>query len=353
MDEFIIAHGQKLRMGYTTGSCAQAATKAAALFLLTGEAPEQVDILTPSGKTLSLEVFDPQIQPGEWASVAIEKDAGDDPDVTDGIRIYAKVSPYTPGEVKVDGGLGVGRIIRKGLFSDVGDAAINPVPRKKILEELKALGGGLQAEISVPQGEAIAKRTFNSRIGIEGGISILGTTGIVTPMSDDAIKKTIYMELDQSALTELEKGILLTPGNYGEKLAAELKLPYKSVQTSNYMGDALLYAQKLGFRRFVILGHVGKLAKLSIGIFQTHSRTADSRMEAFVYYMAMEGMSLELLQEIDGCLTAEEAAGKLQAWGFGQILQRMREGIIERVKTYLKEEVEVEVILYTMEGGVL
>lgn len=353
LEEYSIVGGKKLRCGYTTGSCAQAATKAAALMLINGERIEKIEIDTPAGIKLTLEVEDTKIT-DSYVSCAIRKDAGDDPDVTDGILIYSKVSRRPDGKSTVDGGIGIGRIQRKGLFGEIGEAAINPVPKKQILKELELLGGGLHAEIYVPNGEIIAKRTFNAGIGIKGGISIIGTTGIVKPMSDEALVKSIYMELDAIADSGNDFKLMVVPGNHAINTAEQAGIEYRSIKVSNFIGDALSYAYEIGFRDFLILGHVGKLSKLALGIFNTHNHVADTRMESFVYYMARAGLSLELIDIVDSCLTAEEAANYLFENGHGEIVRSMELGAASRVRKYLKDdEIEVEVRMYTMERGLL
>lgn len=353
LEEYSIVGGKKLRCGYTTGSCAQAATKASAIMLINGERINSVEIDTPAGIKLLVEVEDIDMTES-YVSCAIRKDAGDDPDVTDGILIYSKVSRRSDGESTVDGGIGIGRIQRKGLFGEIGEAAINPVPKAQIIKELEFLGGGLHAEIYVPSGEIIAKRTFNAGIGITGGISIIGTTGIVKPMSDEALVKSIYMELDAIADAGTDFKLMVVPGNHAINTAEEAGIEYKSIKVSNFIGDALSYAYEIGFRDFFILGHVGKLSKLALGIFNTHNRVADTRMESFVYYMAKAGLDLELIERIDQCLTAEEAANYLLENGFEGIIENMEIGAANRVRKYLKDdEVKVSVVMYTMERGLL
>lgn len=353
LNEYVIVDGKKLRCGYTTGSCAQAATKASATMLLTGEKIDYVEITTPSTIVLRLPVEDIFMGDG-FVSCAIRKDSGDDPDVTDGSLIYSKVYRNKTNENKVLGGKGVGRINRKGLFGEIGEPAINPVPKKLILQELARLGSGLSAEIFVPQGEILAKKTFNEGIGIVGGISIIGTKGIVYPMSEDALKQSIYMEIDMLLDNQNEDKIMFTPGNHGEKLADSLGIKTKRVKVSNYIGDSLSYAYEKGLRKFFVFGHIGKLSKLSVGVFNTHNRTADTRMEAFVYYMAKRGLNIDLINEVDGMLTAEMASLYLLDKGYKDVLLDMQRGAEKRIKNYLKDQtIEVETLMYTMERGLI
>ena len=242
-EKYVYKNQKRLRCGYTTGSCAAAAAKAAALLLIGGIRPETVELETPSGQKLFLEVEDIREEEGR-VSCAIRKDSGDDPDVTNGILVYASAEKTKDG-IRIDGGTGVGRVTRPGLDQPVGEAAINTVPRRMITAAVQEVcagqgyEGGIRVVISIPEGEALAGRTFNPRLGIEGGISILGTTGIVEPMSEAALLDTIEVEMKQAAAVG-RKRILLTPGNYGmDFLRDELGIdPQKSVKCSNYIGKA-------------------------------------------------------------------------------------------------------------------
>ncbi|HWR62358.1 MAG TPA: cobalt-precorrin-5B (C(1))-methyltransferase CbiD [Clostridia bacterium] len=352
-DIFVIKDGKRLRCGYTTGSCAAAAAKAAAKMLITREEIRLIDIDTPSGIRLELPVGKPDI--GECsASCCIVKDAGDDPDVTDKIEIYARVSRRTDGVINITGGEGIGIITRRGFWGEVGQAAINPVPRKMIREELAGLSGeGFDVVIYAPEGRERARRTFNENIGIEGGISIIGTSGIVEPMSEEALKKTIYLEVDR-AYEDGAAELVLFPGNYGEKLVKDLKLEGRGIKISNFIGDTLLYINEKGFRKLTLAGHIGKLCKLSIGAFNTHSRVCDVRIEAFVYYLALEGAPASLLEEVNRCRTSEEAVRLIIEAGYREIFGAMTRGCEDRIRRYLKNDgLNVRVIMYSMDYGVL
>ena len=342
MDRYIVKDGKKLRLGYTTGSCAAAAAKAAAWMLLTGRRRERIDLVTPSGVRLDLQVHDIQIHP-DYVSCSIEKDSGDDPDVTKGTHIFAKVSrldpaapagdlPHTsdeteagiaavpgPDRIVIDGGEGIGRVTRRGLDQPPGAAAINSVPRKMIREnvsEVCALAdydGRLSVIISAPEGASLAKKTFNPRLGIEGGISILGTTGIVEPMSEQSLIDTIRTELRQRR-EEGQTYVLLTPGNYGEEYIREhIPLdPESAVMTSNFIGDSLRICRELGFEGALLVGHIGKLIKIAGGLMNTHSRYGDCRMEIMTAYAAAEGLSSERAGEMLMCATCDDGIRILQ-----------------------------------------
>lgn len=352
MDLYVIKEGKRLRCGYTTGSCAAGAAKAAVMMLESGKIPEYVEIDTPAGIRLKLKVNNPKIEKDN-ASCSIIKDAGDDPDNTDGMEIYAQVSKREDEDISIDGGFGIGRIRSKGLFGQVGAAAINPVPREMIEKEIKEISySGYDVVIYAPRGEEVSKSTFNRNIGIEGGISIIGTKGIVYPMSEEALIKTIYMEIDGIAENYGKDNIILVPGNHGEKLADDLGMEGPRVKISNFINDSLLYVYNKGFKSITLIGHVGKFSKLAIGVFNTHSRVCDARMEAFVYYLSLMGAPISLLQRIDKTLTAEEGLSICIEEGYGQVVRNMEKGAEDRIRRYLKtEEYDVKVIIYSMERG--
>ncbi len=326
MDSFITKDGKKLRRGYTTGSCAAAAAKAAALMLLGGHTLETVWLMTPRGIGLTLAVREPVLS-AEYASCGIVKDAGDDPDVTNGMTVYARVEK-TPerGCIAVDGGEGIGRVTRPGLDQPVGNAAINSTPRRMIAEALRQVcedhgyTGGLRVVISAPEGAELAKKTFNPRLGIVGGISILGTTGIVEPMSDEAVVETIRTELSQRR-AEGKTAVLFVPGNYGaDFIKNELGIdPEIAVTVSNFIGDAFSLASEAGFAAALLVGHIGKLIKLAGGMFNTHSRWGDCRAEIFAAHAGMCGASPETVRRImdsamtDDMLSILDGAGLRQA----------------------------------------
>ena len=353
LDLYVIKEGKSLRCGYTTGSCAAAAAKAAALILETGKIMKYVEIDTPAGIRLKLEVNNPKIDGGK-VSCSIIKDAGDDPDNTDGMEIYAEVRKRKDGKINIDGGIGIGRIKRKGLFGEIGDAAINPVPREMIEKEVREVSeSGYDVIIFAPRGEEIGKKTFNSNIGIEGGISIIGSKGIVYPMSEEALVKTIYLQVDMAVDSYGKDHIVLVPGNYGEKISDSLGIDKPRVKISNFIGDSLLYIYNKGFKSITLIGHIGKFCKLSIGVFNTHSKACDTRMESFVYYLALMGAPIELLERINDCLTAETALDICIEAGYGKVLRHMEKGAEARIKKYLKDDdYNVKVIIYSMERGV-
>lgn len=333
--------GKLLRCGYTTGACAAAAAKAATIMLLTGEPAPAVSLPTPKGILLTLDVLDEKIGENS-AECAIKKDSGDDPDVTNGVLVCAKVERCAAG-IQISGGVGVGCVTKSGLDQPVGEAAINSTPRRMIIEAVKAVciqygyTGGVCVSISVPNGAALAKRTFNPRMGIEGGISIIGTTGIVEPMSHAALIDTIRLELRQLADTGI-KSVLLAPGNYGEAFAAaKLQLSLSvHVACSNFIGDAIDAAVELGFAKILLVGHIGKLVKLGIGMTNTHSANGDGRMETLLACALAAGAELPLLKEIAACVTTDAVLALLHS---AELLQETMNILGARIDACLKRRV--------------
>lgn len=355
MNNYILKDGRELKCGYTTGSCAAGAAKACAEMLLSGNPVAEVAVKTPSGIVLALQV-EAVIRQKEWVSCAVIKDAGDDPDVTHGIRIFAKLEK-TDGGIVLEGGTGVGRVTRKGLACAVGEAAINPVPKKMICEVLLETAqkycykGGFSVLISAENGEEIARKTFNPRLGITGGISILGTSGIVEPMSEKAIIDTIHLEIDSSVEEAAGRQVLLvTPGNYGRDFAMRrLGLDMeKGIKCSNFIGETLDYAVYKNIPNILLIGHAGKLCKIAGGIMNTHSRTADCRCEIFAAHAAMAGASAELAGRIMEAATTEEIAGLLMEAGLAEMVYN---SLMSKLEFHLKSRVfgksRVEAIMFT------
>ena len=353
-----------LRYGWTTGSCAAAAAKAAALMLFSGEEFRQVRLMTPKGIELYLDVEDVTRLP-DRVECAVRKYSGDDPDVTDGLLIYAKVEKGDEESsglrVILDGGIGVGRVTKPGLEQQIGQAAINKVPRRMITEEVericRACGycGEMKVTISIPDGEETAKKTFNPRLGIVGGLSVLGTSGIVEPMSEKALTDTIYLEMKMLR----ESGYsccYAVPGNYGmDFLTDQLGInPDLAVKCSNYVGDTIDDANLLGMKGLLLIGHVGKFIKLAAGVMNTHSRTADCRMEVFASHAAMAGADAAVVKEIMACLNTTEAVKILKDRG---LLQDIMKTVIERITFYLRQrasgELETGAVVFSGEEGIL
>lgn len=311
---FVFVNNKRLRRGHTTGTCAAAASKAAAMAVL-GHPTDRVGIVTPKGISLDLPVEDPKESDGK-ASCAVRKDGGDDIDATNGTLVYSEVS-LIPSGIEIDGGEGVGRVTRKGLDQPPGNAAINHVPRSMIKEALEDVAasygytGGFRAVISVPEGRTIAEKTFNPRLGIEGGISILGTSGIVEPMSETALIDTIRTEMRMRVENGC-KTLLVVPGNYGKDFSEGIDGidPDYAVKCSNFVGEMLDYAVELGVD-VVLVSNLGKMVKLAGGIMNTHSRNADARMEILAANAAVAGASIECVRAVMGCISTDDALDEI------------------------------------------
>lgn len=332
-------NGKPLRKGYTTGSCATAAAKVAALMVLRQHVIHQVSIVTPSGVALNLNVEAPHIE-GQQAVAAIRKDGGDDVDATHGMLIFARVTLNDSGKIELRGGEGVGTVTRKGVGLPPGSAAINRTPRQTIEAAVREAIGplrGAEVEIFAPEGKARAEKTYNARLGILGGISILGTTGIVTPMSEESWKRSLSLELEIKRAAGLTR-VVLVPGNHGERFVREqLGIDGDVVVTmSNFVGYMVEEAVRLGFQQIVLIGHPGKLIKIAAGIFHTHSHIADARMETLVAHLALLGAPLELLTQVSDCDTTEAAMEHIEAFGFQRIYSHLAQRICLRVQQKLR-----------------
>ena len=349
-----------LRTGVTTGLCAAAAAKAATVMLLSSRPVEQIEVTAKNGVMIKFDVIDTVHENGS-VKCAVRKDAGDDPDVTNGVKVFAAVTKSDADGIAVDGGEGVGRVTKPGLKVPVGKAAINPVPMEMIIAEIERIRdwftytGGINAVISIPGGEEIAKKTMNERLGILGGLSILGTTGIVDPMSDRAIIETIKAEIDVQTASG-KKNLLITPGNYGRDFAGkELGLDIEdAIKCSNFIGETLDYACTKGVERVTLVGHAGKLVKLAGGIMNTHSGIADCRMEIIAAHCALAGAGKETINRIMACVTTEAAIEIMSRLGINDsvwvsIEKKIGFHLLERTRGKLV----VEYIIFTQEHGVL
>ncbi|MEE8031906.1 cobalt-precorrin-5B (C(1))-methyltransferase CbiD [Clostridioides difficile] len=394
MEEYVYIDGKKYRRGYTTGSCATGASKAAVYMLITKNRINTINIDTPKGIPLLLKVDNINIS-DTFVECSIKKDGGDDIDATHTMDIYARAEIVAKNDknkgyltlkdidslstnseckseidkfIRVYGGAGIGVVTKKGLSVDVGKPAINPTPLKMINHEIRKLIGDnfesilgndkvLKITIFAPQGETVAKKTFNPRLGIVGGISIIGTTGIVEPMSDEGWKKSLSIELQMKKEQGLDK-IILVPGNHGEQFIREkLNLDIKYVvRVSNFIGYMIKEAQRIGYKKILMAGHIGKFIKVSAGIFNTHSKVADARSEILVANLALMGARYEFLNKINQCVTTEEAVELINNSEYREVYNILSNKCRERVKQYLNEDsddIDVEVIIFSMDKSLL
>lgn len=368
-----------MRYGFTTGSCAAAASKAAAYMLLIGNKKESISIMTPKGILFHARILE-ITRTEQEVTCAVEKDGGDDPDITTGALIYSTVRFRTSSEkimeeefpeknkmreknnrIFIEGGKGVGRVTKPGLDQPVGNAAINHVPREMITKEVQEVctltdfSGDLDIIISVPEGEQLAEQTFNPRLGILGGISILGTSGIVEPMSAQALLDTIRVELNQKKAQGYEIAAV-SPGNYGLDY---MKRTYQydldqSVKCSNFVGDTIDMAIEIGFPKMLFTGHIGKLVKVAGGMMNTHSREGDCRMEILTAAAVKNQVPYAVLEDILQCVTTEEAIRKLDACGKKETVMQ---DLLKKICFYMNKratgKMQIEVILYSNDFGEL
>ncbi|MBV0930418.1 cobalt-precorrin-5B (C(1))-methyltransferase CbiD [Lentilactobacillus sp. IMAU92037] len=359
VDDFVFYNGRKLRKGFTTGTTATAASVAALTALLDQKEQAAVSVQAANGQNVTFTIekcdFDKQ-----KAAVAIKKDGGDDQDATDGMLIYSTVNLRDDNQINLDGGKGIGRVTQEGLPNKPGMPAINPTPRKMIKQSVRKVLGpdrGADVIISAPEGERVAKLTYNPKLGIVGGISILGTSGIVTPMSEDSWKASISIEMNIHKKRG-DEDIILTPGDAGEAFAKEkLGLPAERiVQMSNFVGYVLKEAQRIGFKRVLIVGDLGKLIKVSGGIFSTHSKDADARAEIMVANLALLGAPTEMLQRVYKCLTTISMLKIVEEDGYQRVLQVIVDKIKDRSQKYIahrEPKVDIDAVIYSNTSGVL
>ena len=362
-DCYVIKNNKKMRLGYTTGSCAAAAASGAAQILLGGKTITEVSLMTPKGILLHLKLEDITVK-DNMVSCGVRKDAGDDPDTTDGIMVVAsveKMSGHQPVRIQIDGGQGVGRVTKPGLACKPGEAAINPVPRSMIMRAVEEAAdqygyeGSLKVIISVPKGQETARRTFNPRLGIEGGISILGTSGIVEPMSEKALIRSIEVEMSQH-VAQGEQYLLITPGNYGaDYLREHMDLPFeKNIKCSNYVGETIDMAVNMGVKGILFVSHIGKFIKVAGGIMNTHSHSADSRVEILCANGIRAGADLACARDILECSTTDEALHVLEK---DHILQETMKEITDRIQFYLDhrsyDQILLGAVIFSNEFGYL
>ena len=364
----------ELKYGFTTGSAAAASTKAALNYLITG-IKSDVEIETPSGIIYSPKAYDlfserkspESLSIGDYASCYVIKESGDDPDITAGIRIFSKVTFNGDNDIFITGGRGIGKVTRKGLDQNIGEYAINSVPRKMIKAAVAELlsehniNYGVTVEISAPEGEEVSKKTFNPHMGIEGGISIIGTSGIVNPMSTEALIDTIRLDINIKYNEGMKKCIIV-PGNYGVTfLKNNYGIEEKDiVLCSNFVSDAMKLAVDRGFAKILFCSHIGKMIKISGGVLNTHSKYGDRRMEFMSDALSeavsyRDNLDIDFLKgKIKNCISTTEALNVIEPYG---LIKRVSDVIVKKTKNNLEEACDnkavVDVILYENSYGEL
>lgn len=382
-DQYTYVNQKKLKKGFTTGSCGAAAALAAAVLLFEGEELEQVNLVTPGGVKLQIWIAEKEKGDG-FARCGVIKYSGDDPDITNGALVTVSVSRHAKGPVQRDGkwyrdreedwyrpagfslflrgGRGIGMVTRTGLSCPPGMWAINPVPRRMIFQQVASVcrrcgvSGPVYITIEIPEGERLAEKTFNPQLGIVGGLSVLGTSGIVEPMSEEALIETIRLEIRQKAV-EGARELLAVPGNYGEQFVSRhMGMDLKDgVKCSNYIGSTIDIAAECGIRRLLLIGHAGKLLKVAAGVMNTHSSVADGRMECLAAYGAACGAGYEMVNRILDCITVDEALGILEEEN--GLRQAVMEMAMERIYRHLNHRagagLQIEAVLFTNDRGIL
>ncbi|HSK99799.1 MAG TPA: cobalt-precorrin-5B (C(1))-methyltransferase [Rubrobacteraceae bacterium] len=349
------ARDEKLRTGWTTGTCAAAAAKAAARALLTGEPQRTVDVRLPrKGEERRVEFEVERCELGEdgiWAEAVVVKDAGDDPDVTDGAHLTARVSRRREPGLELDRADGVGVVTKPGLGLPVGGPAINEVPRRMIsysVEEVLDPGErGVRVVISVPGGERMAEKTTNARLGIVGGISILGTTGIVRPFSTAAWAASVVQAVNVMGAQGNETFVLST-GGLTEKAAMRLLPDLEDVcfiEVGDFTGQAIKGALKNGLKKGFFVGMAGKLAKLAAGVMMTHWTRSRVDNELLAEITRQAGGSQELIQEIEGANTARHAYELWRAANLSRGPDILCERVAENLARYAEGKLEIHAIM--------
>ena len=355
MEEYVYFHGKKLRYGYTTGSSATAATKAALTYLLDNDKNDipEVTIGLPSGKPLTIKINSLK-KKKDYVLASVLKDGGDDPDVTHGLEIFSRVSLRNDSEINIFGGVGVGKVTKNGLPIPPGNSAINPTPMKMIRETVESIlpeGMGADVEIFVPKGEETAKKTLNSKLGIVGGISILGTTGIVKPMSEEAWKASLAVELKMALeITGSEEAIFLF-GNRGKQYLTDnfQDNTSQAVVISNFVGYMFDRACEFKAKKIYFIGELGKFVKVAGGIFHTHSRVSDAKMEILTANALLVGESMENLKKIMASNTTEEATKYIEKTEVYDLLAKKAKQKCEEYCRRNGWDLEVEVLIISAE----
>ena len=343
---------KELKGGFTTGASAAAGVKAALIFLTTGELVGEVELVALDGTILKIPIA--QVEKiDDKICVEVVKDSGDDPDITNGASIFTTIK-LCGDEIKFFAGVGVGTVTKAGLQVAVGEPAINPGPRQLIKNVAAEFGvKGLEVEISIPAGVELAKKTLNPILGVEGGISVIGTTGVLRPMSEEAFKNSLVPQIDVAKAAGFD-ALIFVPGKIGETIAKNFGLPTAAtVQTSNFIGFMLEAAAERNIQQIILCGHIGKLVKVAAGIFYTHNRIADARLETLAAYSAAEGLGAAEVQKILSAATAEEATKIISANNLESVYKKIAERVSLRAERYTFGKTEVGAILADYSGKIL
>lgn len=352
---------KSLRTGYTTGTCAAAATKAALLTLVNKEKPSKVNVSLPKNKQIIIDIAWIKQESDISVTAAVIKDGGDDPDVTNGAEICSTVSIFHSGsKIVIDGGIGVGRVTKPGLGLEIGKAAINPTPLKmiyqaveEILNQQKKVSSGLSIIISVPKGEEIAKKTDNPRLGILGGISILGTTGIVIPYSTSSFAASIRQSIDVSSAMGSDSVILTTGGRsedfaraiYGTSIA-----DHAYIQIGDFIGFGIKQCAIKKIKKAYVVGFIGKLTKMAMGIKQTHVKGSHVDMNFLADLASKCGANNELVKQIKLANTARHVSELIDKSGLDSFYNILCEEVHNHLTKYSQSQLMIKIILLDFNG---
>ena len=370
---------KRLRGGYTTGACVAAGAKAAALYMQDSLTADAVEITALDGTRLLIPIKkierldDGRLPEGALPPVIraeVVKDAGDDPDITNGTSVFVTLTlarseddlKAVPGvsvrheNILFEAGEGIGHATKPGLSLSVGEPAINPGPRQLVHNSLLEAFGSprpCRVRIDIPAGRELAKKTLNPVLGIEGGISIIGTTGVLRPMSEEAFKESLVPQIKVARAAGFDTQIFV-PGKIGERIAVSWGLPEAGmVQTSNFIGYMLEAAAEIGLKRILLFGHIGKLAKVAAGVFHTHNRVGDARLEVLAAYSGAMGMPGEGIERILGAVTTEEALPVIGEYGLEKVYEVIAARASYRAERLIFNKVQVGTVLVTLQGELL
>ena len=344
---------KNLRGGYTTGACAAAGVKAALILLTTGEIVSEVEITALDGTILKIPIKCVE-KISDWIRAEVIKFSGDDPDITNGVSVFTTVRRILRDEIIFRAGLGIGRITKAGLQLKIGEPAINPKPRELIRNVAAEFGiNGLEVEISIPAGIELAKKTLNPILGVEGGLSIIGTTGVLRPMSEEAFKNSLVPQIDVAKAAGFSE-LVFVPGKIGETIAKKIGFDEgATIQTSNFIGFMLEAAAEREISKIILCGHIGKLIKVAAGIFHTHNRVADARLETLAAYAAAEGLKTSEIRKILDANTTEDAAQIISANNLQNVYKKIAQRASLRAERYVFGKIKVSTILVDYSGNIL
>jgi cobalt-precorrin-5B (C1)-methyltransferase len=355
---------KSLRTGYTTGTCATAATKAALSTLVNGEKLARVNVSLPKDKHIVMDITWIRYENEKSVTAAVIKDAGDDPDVTNGAEIWSTVSLLdTSNKIIIDGGKGVGRVTKPGLGLEIGKAAINPTPLKMISHAIDEVLGqqqknryGLSILISVPKGEEIAKKTDNPRLGIIGGISILGTTGIVIPYSTASFAASIRQSIDVSKAMGSDS-VILTTGGRSEDFAREIFgnsiADHAYIQIGDFIGFSIKQCAIKKIKKAYVIGFIGKLTKMAMGIKQTHVKGSHVDMNFLAELAIRCGANNELVKKIKVANTARHVGELVDQFGLSMFYNVLCKEVYSHLSKYSPSELQIKIILLDFNGKII